>query len=222
MTQGQGEGKRKLHTMNLVAAGSPLTDMVFVWVFCSKYGVSVTHSLSLTVLFPSFQTESPPIKIKYQSIIQLVIASSFFLSLFTSNTLQLKFSWDGIARKINTNIKGAQPPEMRRYMNVLMVIIAGLEDIIACKIFCKTGTAAIIAHFLLTSIIPGRLVVPPLLLGPNNNSVFFTGILSEISGLMCHSHTRFLRNRVIWLVESESHTLFCFSNIQAISVSLHI
>ena len=30
MTQGQGEGKVKLHTMNLVAAGSPLTDMGFV------------------------------------------------------------------------------------------------------------------------------------------------------------------------------------------------
>ena len=42
--------------MNLVAAGSPLTDMGFVWVFCSKYGgVSVTLSLSLTVPFPSFQ-----------------------------------------------------------------------------------------------------------------------------------------------------------------------
>ena len=27
MTQGQGEGKVKLHTMNLVAAGSPITDM---------------------------------------------------------------------------------------------------------------------------------------------------------------------------------------------------
>ena len=30
MTQGQGEGKVKLYTMNLVAAGSPLTDMGFV------------------------------------------------------------------------------------------------------------------------------------------------------------------------------------------------
>ena len=30
MTQGQGEGKVKLHTMNLVAAGSPLSDMGFV------------------------------------------------------------------------------------------------------------------------------------------------------------------------------------------------
>ena len=30
MTQGQGEGKVKLHTMNLAAAGSPLTDMGFV------------------------------------------------------------------------------------------------------------------------------------------------------------------------------------------------
>ena len=30
MIQGQGEGKVKLHTMNLVAAGSPLTDMGFV------------------------------------------------------------------------------------------------------------------------------------------------------------------------------------------------
>ena len=56
MTQGQGEGKVKLHTMNLLAAGSPLTDMRFARVFCSKYGgVSVKHSLSLTVLFPSFQ-----------------------------------------------------------------------------------------------------------------------------------------------------------------------
>ena len=44
MTQGQGEGKVKLHTMNLVAAGSPPTDMGFVLAFCSKYGgVSVTR-----------------------------------------------------------------------------------------------------------------------------------------------------------------------------------
>ena len=48
----QGQGKLKLHTMNLVAAGSPLTDMGFIRVFCSKYGeVSVTLSLSLTVPF---------------------------------------------------------------------------------------------------------------------------------------------------------------------------
>ena len=40
---GQGEGKVKLDIMNLVAAGSPLTDIGFVWVFCSEYrGVSVT------------------------------------------------------------------------------------------------------------------------------------------------------------------------------------
>ena len=58
MTQDQGEGKVKLHTMNLVAAGSPLTDMGFLRVFCSKYGgVSVTLLLSLTVPFPSFQVE---------------------------------------------------------------------------------------------------------------------------------------------------------------------
>ena len=30
MSQGQGDGKVKLHRMNLVAAGSPLTDMGFV------------------------------------------------------------------------------------------------------------------------------------------------------------------------------------------------
>ena len=35
MTEGQGEGKMKLHRVNLVAAGSPLTDMGFVRVFCS-------------------------------------------------------------------------------------------------------------------------------------------------------------------------------------------
>ena len=52
MTQGQGEGKVKLHTMNEVVAGSPLTDMEFVCLFCSKYsGVSVTLLLSLTVPF---------------------------------------------------------------------------------------------------------------------------------------------------------------------------
>ena len=56
MTQGQGEGTVKLHTINLVATGSPLKDMGFVCVFCSKYGgVSVALSLSLTVPFPSFQ-----------------------------------------------------------------------------------------------------------------------------------------------------------------------
>ena len=46
MTQGQGEGKVKLHTMNLIAASSHLTDMGFV---------CVTLPLSLTVPFPSFQ-----------------------------------------------------------------------------------------------------------------------------------------------------------------------
>ena len=62
MTQGQGEGQVKLHTMNLVAAGSPLTDMGFVCVFCSKYGgVSVTLSLSLTVSFLSFPVEKKKI-----------------------------------------------------------------------------------------------------------------------------------------------------------------
>ena len=53
MTQSQGEVKVKLHTMNQVAAGSPLTDMGFVRVLCSNYSwVSVTLSLSLTVPFP--------------------------------------------------------------------------------------------------------------------------------------------------------------------------
>ena len=56
MTQVQGEGKVKLHIMNLIAASSSLTDMGFVCVFWSKYGgVSITLSLSLTIPFPSFQ-----------------------------------------------------------------------------------------------------------------------------------------------------------------------
>ena len=59
MTQGQGEVKVKLNAMNQVAAGSPLTDMGFVQVFCSKYsGVSVTLSLSWSVPFPSFTTKN--------------------------------------------------------------------------------------------------------------------------------------------------------------------
>ena len=36
MTKGQGEGKVKLHTMNLVAVRSPLTDMGFVRVSAQK------------------------------------------------------------------------------------------------------------------------------------------------------------------------------------------
>ena len=56
MTQGQGEGMVTLYTMNQVPGCSPLTDMGFVWVFCSKdSGVFVILSLSLTVPFPSFQ-----------------------------------------------------------------------------------------------------------------------------------------------------------------------
>ena len=64
MTQAQGEVKVKLHTMNQVAAGSPLTDMGFVRVFCSNYSwVSVTLSLSLTVPFPSFTLKNKSKKI---------------------------------------------------------------------------------------------------------------------------------------------------------------
>ena len=64
MTQGQREVKVKLNAMNQVAAGSPLTDMGFVQVMCSKYsGVSVTLSLSLTVPFPSFTVKNKNKKI---------------------------------------------------------------------------------------------------------------------------------------------------------------
>ena len=55
MTQGQGEDKVKLHTMNLVAAGPPLRDIYIFLEICSKYsGVFITLSLSMTAPFPSF------------------------------------------------------------------------------------------------------------------------------------------------------------------------
>ena len=66
MTQCQGEVKVKLNIMNQVASGSPLTDMGFVRVFCSKYsGVSITLSLSLTVPFPSFTVKNKNKKIQF-------------------------------------------------------------------------------------------------------------------------------------------------------------
>ena len=47
MNHGQGESKMKLHTMNLVAAGSRLTDIFFGTLF-KKSGVSITVLLYMT------------------------------------------------------------------------------------------------------------------------------------------------------------------------------
>ena len=63
MTQGQGEGKVKLHTMNLVAAGSPLTD--------KDSGLSVTLSLSLTAPFPIIQVEKKIYRILVNSMVHM-------------------------------------------------------------------------------------------------------------------------------------------------------
>ena len=55
MTQGQ-EIKVKLHTMNLLATGSPLQTLDLFLSIYSKYGgTSVTFLFSLTVPFPFFQ-----------------------------------------------------------------------------------------------------------------------------------------------------------------------
>ena len=68
MTQGQGGGKVKLHKMNLVEAGSPITNMGFVRIFCPKYGgISVTPSFSLTVPSPSVLVEKKEKKKKKNS-----------------------------------------------------------------------------------------------------------------------------------------------------------
>ena len=54
MTQGQGEGKVKLHAMNLVVAGSPLTDMGSVFIILIKIWWSIRNTFAFHDRFLPF------------------------------------------------------------------------------------------------------------------------------------------------------------------------